>query len=166
MRALVSIAITREDYRAAHELSAKLAAMGKADDSDLNGLAWLTLFLPETEKPDIASAIQATQRSQNNPHILHTLGCLYAAAGKTKEAREVLIQAMDVQNLDEPDPDFWYAFGRIAEQYGESDIARADYAKVSKPQHDIQVPASSYRLAQMRLKQLPGGSQPGAAAHR
>jgi tetratricopeptide (TPR) repeat protein/transglutaminase-like putative cysteine protease len=154
LRELVRVAFAREDYRAAYDLSRKLVQLGKADASDLNGLAWLTLFLPETEKPDIESAIQATQLSQNNPHILHTLGCLYAAAGKTKEAREVLVQAMDVQNLDEPDPDFWYAFGRIAEQYGEIDIAKADYTKVSKPKHDVQLPGSSYRLAQIRLKQL------------
>ena len=56
---------------------------------------------------------------QDSHAILHTLGRLYAEAGKTKEAYDVLIQAMDLQDLDEPNPDFWYAFGRIAEQYGE-----------------------------------------------
>jgi len=156
LRALVRVALAREDYRAAHDLSKKLVALGKADASDLNGLSWLTLFLPETEKPDIESAIQATQLSQNSPPILHTLGCLYAEAGKTKEAREVLIQAMDSWNLDEPNDDFWYAFGRIAEQYGENDVAKADYTKVSKPKHEYQLPESSYRLAQIRLKKLAG----------
>jgi tetratricopeptide (TPR) repeat protein len=73
----------------------------------------------------IETAIRATQMSQNAPNILHTLACLYAEAGKTKEAREVLIQAMDLKELDEPDPDYWYAFGRIAEQYGEKEVALA-----------------------------------------
>jgi hypothetical protein len=48
--------------------------------------------------------------------------------GKTNEAREVLTHAMDLLNLDEPDDNYWYAFGRIAEQDGERDMGLADYA--------------------------------------
>jgi len=155
LRALVFNALAQEDYRAAYEWSRKVVELGKPGAEDLNDLAWWTLFLPETEKPDIETAIKATQLSPHDYHILHTLGCLYAEAGKTKEAREVLIQAMDVQNLDEPNPDYWYAFGRIAEQYGEREAARSDYAKVVKPKEALRVPGSSYRLAQNRLKVMP-----------
>ncbi|MGA9039904.1 MAG: DUF3857 domain-containing protein [Terriglobales bacterium] len=156
MRMFVMTAIIREDYRAAYDLGQKLVEAGKAEAGDLNGLAWGTLFFKRAEGPDIETAIKATQLDQNNAHILHTLGCLYAEVGKTKDAREVLIQAMDIQNLDEPDTDFWYAFGRIAEQYGERDVAIADYAKVTKPKEAIRIPDSSYRLAQNRLKVLQG----------
>ena len=156
MRMFVMTAIIREDYRAAYDLGQKLVEAGKAEAGDLNGLAWGTLFFKRAEGPDIETAIKATQLDQNNAHILHTLGCLYAEVGKTKDAREVLIQAMDIQNLDEPDTDFWYAFGRIAEQYGERDVAIADYAKVTKPKEAIRTPDSSYRLAQNRLKVLQG----------
>jgi hypothetical protein len=68
---------------------------------------------------------------------------------------------MDDMNLDEPDDAYWYAFGRIAEQYGERDIAIADYRKLEKPKHLLAIPTSTYRLAQMRLKAL--GADEGAA---
>jgi hypothetical protein len=42
---------------------------------------------------------------------------------------------MDALNLDEPDENYWYAFGRIAEQYGEHDAAIANYARVTKPKN-------------------------------
>jgi len=156
LRALAYTASAREDYRAAHDWSQKIVDTGKAEAQDLNGLAWETLFYGRAEGPDIETAIRATQMSQNAPNILHTLACLYAEAGKTKEAREVLLQAMDLKELDEPDPDYWYALGRIAEQYGEKEVALADYAKVTKPKQAIQIPDSTYRLAQNRLQVLQG----------
>jgi tetratricopeptide (TPR) repeat protein len=158
MQALVHNAVAREDYRAAHDQTQKLVDAGKADASDFNGLAWQTLFYARQGGPDIESAIKASEMSQNNPHILHTLGCVYAEAGRTKEAREVLIQGMDVQDLDEPNPDYWFAFGRIAEQYGELEFAMADYQKVTKPKKALQIPDSSYRLAQNRMLVLRGAS--------
>ena len=154
LRALATNASSREDYRTAHDWHQKIVDAGKGEAQDLNGLAWETLFYDRAEGPDIDSAVKATRLNQNSPNILHTLGCLYAEAGKTKEAREVLVQAMDLLDLDEPDLNYWYAFGRIAEQFGERDIALADYAKVTKPKQAIQIPDSAYRLAQNRIKIL------------
>jgi tetratricopeptide (TPR) repeat protein len=147
-------ATAQADYRTAYQLGQKLVDMGKAEGSELNRLAWLTLFFDRSQGPDIETALKSSQLSPNDGAILHTLGCLYADAGKTKEAYEVLIKAMDLRNLDEPNGDFWYAFGRIAEQYGERDIALSDYAKVTKPKQAINIPDSSYQLTQMRLKVL------------
>jgi DNA-binding SARP family transcriptional activator len=79
--------------------------------------------------------------------------------GKTKEAREVLIHAMDLLDLDQPDENYWYAFGRIAEQYGERDVALADYARVTKPKRTVEILDSSYQLAQIRLKSLRSEKQ-------
>jgi len=86
--------------------------------------------------------------------ILHTLACLYAEIGKTKEARDLLLRGMDELRLDEPNDDYWYVFGRIAEQYGEREIAIADYRKLEKPKQALAIPTSTYRLAQMRLKAM------------
>jgi hypothetical protein len=61
---------------------------------------------------------------------------------------------MDELNLEEPDDNYWYAFGRIAEQYGEREIAVADYHKLEKPKAPLAIPTSSYHLAQIRLKSL------------
>jgi len=82
-------------------------------------------------------------------------GSVYAKMGKTKEAREVLIQAMDALKPDEPEDNSWYALGRIGEQYGETAVASADYRHVNKPKKPIEIPGSSYRLAQLRLAAQP-----------
>jgi hypothetical protein len=65
---------------------------------------------------------------------------------------------MDELNLDEPNDDYWYAFGLIAEQYGERDIAIGDYRKLQLPREPLELPTSSYRLAQMQLKALNAGA--------
>lgn len=156
LHALASDASAREDYRGAHDWFQKIVDGGKAEGQDLNGLAWETLFYNRAEGPDIESGIRATQMSQNEPNILHTLACLYAEAGKTKEAREVMIQAMDLKELDEPDENYRYLLGRIAEQYGENEVATQEYTKVAKPKESLRIPDSTYRLTQNRLKVLQG----------
>jgi tetratricopeptide (TPR) repeat protein len=152
MRVLVWSATDRGDYVKAHALAQNIIDESKAEPTDLNNVAWYSLFTGKVGPSDIEDALKATQLSNNNASDLHTLGCVYAEVGKTKEAREVLIQAMDVLGLDEPDDNYWYAFGRIAEQYGERDVAIADYARVAKPKRAVAIPSSSYQLAQIRLQ--------------
>jgi hypothetical protein len=154
MRALVRSAVAREDYALAHERTQQVVRLEKSEASDKNELAWYALFTGKVSGEDVNTALAAAQANQNNGNVLHTLGCVYADVGKTKEAREVLIHAMDVGNLDEPNDAFWYAFGRVAEQYGETQVARANYERVSKPKKATQVPGSPYRLAQMRMNGL------------
>ncbi len=154
MRVLVSSAADRGDYQLARLLGQKIVAAGKADGNDLNNLAWYSLYTGSVDASDVETAVRAAQMSEDRPNVLHTLGCVYAEVGKTHEARELLLQAMDKLNLDEPDSSYWYAFGRIAEQYGQREIAIAHYSRVTKPKDPIQLPISTYRLAQMRLKIL------------
>jgi tetratricopeptide (TPR) repeat protein len=144
----------RGNFVAARGWAQKLVEQGKENAETLNSIAWFALFTGKVEDADIATAIKSTQMAKDNPHILHTLACLYAEAGKPKEARDLLLRSMDDLNLDEPNDDYWYAFGRIAEQYGEREIAIADYRKLQKPKEVLAIPTSSYRLAQMRLKAL------------
>jgi tetratricopeptide (TPR) repeat protein len=154
LRAPIFTAVSHGDYQTAHELGRKLLASGKAEASDMNGIAWNSLFTGKTDGDDLEAATRGAQLSQNSPGLLHTLGCVYAELARTKEARDVLIQAMDLLALDEPNADYWYAFGRIAEKYGEFDVARADYGKAEKPRKSVQVSSSSYQLAQLRLAAL------------
>ena len=154
MRTLAFSAQDRGDYVGAQVFWQRIIDAGEAKPQDLNGSSWDSLFSGKTGAGDLENAIKAAQLSDKNPNILHTLGCVYAELGKTKEAREVLVQAMDLANLDEPEDNFWYAFGRIAEQYGEREAAIAAYNRVSKPKKDIEIPTSSYRLAQIRLQGL------------
>jgi transglutaminase-like putative cysteine protease/tetratricopeptide (TPR) repeat protein len=157
----MEIEVNRGHYEAARGWARKLVDQGKENAEILNSSAWFALFTGKVDEADIAMAIKSTQLAKDNPHILHTLACLYAAAGKPKEARDLLLRSMDDLNLDEPNDDYWYALGSIAEQYGEREIAIADYRKLEKPKAILTIPTSSYRLAQMRLKAL--GADPGAA---
>jgi len=143
----------RGDYVKAHAFAQKILEEGNSQPMDLNRIAWYSLVAGKVEPSDIEDVLKAAQLNKQAAY-LHTLGCLYAEVGKTKEAREVLIQAMDLLNLDEPDDNYWYAFGRIAEQYGERDIGLADYARVKKPKREIEIPDSTYQLAQKRLQAL------------
>jgi len=154
MRWLAHVDEFRADYANAQTSWQKIIDAGQAEPEDLNGASWNSLYTGKTGPADVENAVKATQLSNNSTSILHTLGCVYAEVGKTKEAREVLVQSMDSLNLDEPDDNYWYAFGRIAEQYGERDAARADYGRVTKPKLAVLIPVSSYRLAQMRLQGL------------
>ena len=164
LQAKMRVESSRGNYTAAQRWAQQLAEQGKEDAELLNSTAWFALFTGKVEDSDISNAIKATQLAKENPHILHTLACLYAETGKATDAREFLLRAMDDLNLDEPNDDFWYAFGRIAEQYGERDIAIADYRKLQKPKFALEIPTSSYTLAQMRLKALgtAGPDQPAS----
>ncbi|MGA2672988.1 MAG: DUF3857 domain-containing protein [Terracidiphilus sp.] len=161
LRMKMEIEANRGNFVAARGWAQKLVDQGKVDADLLNSIAWFALFTGKVEDADIATAIKSTQMAKNNPHILHTLACLYADTGKAAEAHDLLLKAMDEQDLDEPNDDFWYAFGRIAEQYGEREIAIADYRKLEKPKEMLGIPVSSYRLAQIRLKAL--GADGGTA---
>jgi tetratricopeptide (TPR) repeat protein len=143
----------RGDYEKAHAFAKKILEEGNAQPMDLNRIAWYSLVAGKVEPSDIEDVLKAAQLNKQAAY-LHTLGCLYAEVGKTHEAREILIQGMDMLNLDDPNDDYWYAFGRIAEQYGERDVALADYLRVSKPKREIEINGSSYFLSQIRLQSL------------
>ncbi len=148
------IEASRGNYAAARGWIQKLIDQGKADASLLNSMAWFSLYTGKVDETDLSTATKATQMDHDNPAILHTLACVYAERGKTKEAHDLLLRAMDDLNLDEPDDDYWYAFGRIAEQYGERDAAISDYRKLEKPKAEIMISTSSWLLAQNRLKAM------------
>ncbi len=154
LQAKMRVEASRGNYVAARAWIQKLIDQGKGDASLLNSMAWFALYTGKVDQADVATATKATQMDQNSPAILHTTACIYAEMGKTKEAHDLLLRAMDELNLDEPDDDYWYAFGRIAEQYGERDVAISDYRKLAKPKEEMAIPTSSYQLAQNRLKAM------------
>lgn len=154
LRALMLSAVSAEKYTLAREGAMKIIQIEKAESGDYNNQAWYSLFTGKTDASDVEAATKAAQLSKTSASTLHTLGCAYAEVAKTKEAREVLIQAMDLLNLDEPDDNYSYAFGRIAEQDGELKAAETYYKAVKKPALAEAIPGSSYRLAQRRLVEV------------
>lgn len=159
LRALQGIRAAQHDYVKAYQQGVGIADHGESGPSDLNELAWLSLFFDREGGPDVATAVRAAQGADASVGSLHTLGCIYAELGKTREAREVLLQSIEARKLAQPYADFWYPMGRIAEQYGERDIALASYAKVKPPADPALEYESAYRLAQQRIATLGGAKR-------
>jgi tetratricopeptide (TPR) repeat protein len=154
LRAMATNSFASRDYATAYARGLKILADPRSTSGDMNEIAWSSLFFDREGGPDVENAQRAAQARENAMQALHTLGCAYAEIGKTREAREVLLQSMAARNMLDPSSEFWYAFGRVAEQYGERDIALADYAKVTPPEDESLTYQSSYELAQRRIKAL------------
>jgi tetratricopeptide (TPR) repeat protein len=154
VRSAVFLAGYRGQFAEARRLDKALIDRGKATENDMNSYAWNVLLTPTPPDQDAIDAARRANDLSNNSNfaILHTLACLYAETGKTSQARELLLKAMDVAEMEEPNSEVWFGFGKIAEQYGENDAARVMYSRVEKPTVDY--PGTSYSLAQQRLAAL------------
>ena len=163
IRSASSLAGYRGQFTKSRELLKGLIDRGSATANDLNLYAWDALYTGEKIDQDaLDAAHRASDLTKNsNFNILHTVACLYAASGKTKEAREFLLKAMEEQIMPEPDSAIWLGLATIAEQYGEMDAARAMYARVEKDK--VESPRSNYALAQQRLAFLQKDSAVKAA---
>ena len=154
-RLLADGASRRGKLAAAIQLEQRMVSLGKADSGDYNQIAWFTLIDGSVTNQTIENSQRGNFLSKNaDPTELHTLAALYAEVGKTTEARETLLRSMELRGLEEPDPDYWYVFGRIAEQFGVRDAAVADYQKLKPPDEGNALATSTYVLAQRRLAVL------------
>jgi hypothetical protein len=101
--------------------------------------------------------IEVAQRANElgksaNFAVLHTLACIDAQAGKSSQARDLLLKATDAIHIEEPNDQVWFGFGLIAEQYGVRDAAEDMYGRVEKRKVDY--PGTSYDIAQRHLTAL------------
>lgn len=146
----------------ARETLHTLLESGNAVDADYNAYAWLSLSMKSVDAQAVQAAEQANLLSRGASFAdLDTLACVYAAAGRTTEARQFLLQAMSSANLAEPNGPVWFGFGLIDEQYGVAEAAAAAYQRVEKPE-GLTNPMDTYVLAQARLKALDRNqTQPG-----
>jgi tetratricopeptide (TPR) repeat protein/transglutaminase-like putative cysteine protease len=148
------IAQDQGDFAGAAKILQGLLNSGNANASDYNDFAWNSLFENKVDSAALQAAQQANLlTSRGNFAILHTLGCVYAAQGKTAEARETAKQAMRADDLAEPNSDVWFLYGLIYQQYGANHAAIAAFRKVKKPQSPISS-TDTYVLAQKHLKDL------------
>ncbi len=142
------------DFAAARKVMRKVLDGGEATGNDYNGYSWNTLFEGKVDADAVQAAQQANMLSKNSSFAdLHTLACLYAAVGKTTEAKQELLAAMAAGNLGEPNSATWFGFGAIYEQYGVTDAAITAFRRVEKPEGPM-MPTDTYVLAQMHLKAL------------
>jgi tetratricopeptide (TPR) repeat protein len=155
LRSSASLASSRGDFARARSVLRGVIDSGKGNLADINNYSWFALFLDKVDPDDVSGLEHAITSSPNNTGFapLHTLACLYATTGKGKEARDLLLKAMETAGYEEPDSEVWFGLGSIAQQYGLTDAAVADYRKVEKPKI-FDLPDSSYQLAQRRLQEL------------
>jgi tetratricopeptide (TPR) repeat protein/transglutaminase-like putative cysteine protease len=154
LRLKVGYAETKGDFDLGRATEQALIDKGKATAEDYNNLAWMSLFDGKVDADSAKAAQQGTMLTKNSTFPeLHTLACVYAAQGKSAEARDALLKAMTVANLSEPNSEAWYGFGSIYEKYGVNDAAIEAFKKVEKPEGRI-APTSTYVLARARLKAL------------
>jgi tetratricopeptide (TPR) repeat protein len=146
------------DFKAAQATAQKVLDSGKATANDYNSYAWIGLFHDDLGDDITKAAQQSAQMSKNSSFAeLHTLACIYAAQGKTTEAREVLQQAMDAASKPEPNSEVWYALGLIYEQYGAKTAALNAFHRVQAHElddHTYLDATATYVLAQNRIRNL------------
>jgi tetratricopeptide (TPR) repeat protein len=146
------------DWKQAKLTGQKVLDSGKATANDYNNFAWMGLFHDDLGNDITKAALQSVQMSKNASFAeLHTLACIYAAQGKTTEARQVLDQAMYAGSEVEPNSAVWYALGLIYEQYGAKTAALDAYGHVQAHELDDHTyigPTDTYVLAQARIAAL------------
>jgi tetratricopeptide (TPR) repeat protein len=165
LRELVTARLAREDYAGVQAASLQLIDAGRATQGDYNNLAWNGLFTKVTEETIEWALKGAGEAGARAPAGLHTLAAVYADAGRTAQAREALLESIRLKGVDEPESHDWYVLGRIAEDYGEIETARGDYARVEKP-NIAEGGGSTYVLAQRRLAVIGPATAAGTAPAR
>jgi tetratricopeptide (TPR) repeat protein len=152
---LVRRAEARGEFRAISGIMQPLIDSGRATASDYNQYAWTALLTQPVDERAVDAARMAYDETQGRSFaIAHTLACVYAATGKPREARDLLLKGMEMVGIDRPDNSTWYGFGLVAEAYGDTESARDYYAKVEKPKKGMIEPSSVYALSQARLTAL------------
>lgn len=161
IRAIASAySLTGEFDRSMAEIQ-RLVRDGRAEAQDWNLLAWLTPFRGPVSEETVSAARTAAELTGHGLYpILHTLATIYAEAGHTSEARDVLLRTMALSGEDQPTASEWYVLGRLAEQYGERDAAIAAYGKVTAPEKAYMAAVSTHELAKRRLAAIAAEVRP------
>ncbi len=99
-----------------------------AQSSDYNNTAWELLF---QAKPDFGfiDSWELPQRLSGGDYSLHTLCCLYSAAGRYDEARAVFDKYLSTKDVKSTDSALWLAHGLLARSFGLMDRAKASLAQ-------------------------------------
>jgi tetratricopeptide (TPR) repeat protein len=150
IRLLARVAGSEGNYAEGDRQFRRLIAAGKAVTEDRNLIGWMALYHPPVPSEVMGDVLNGAGQDPGFA-ILHTIAMLYAEDGKTREARDVLRQAMDSVGMEEPESNIWLVVGRMAESFEARDAAVAAYGKVEKPKREYQMPLSNYLLAQQRL---------------
>jgi tetratricopeptide (TPR) repeat protein len=139
---------------------------GKAELQDMNQYGWAAVMKGNVS-PDVLQVVQQSVQEPKNQYyaLMHTLACMYAVAGRAKEAQQLLLATLKLDpSVDEPLSEIWYGYARLAESYGEYTAAAKLYERVEKPEMFADAPEGTYALAQHRLLAMSGGGKAAMAA--
>jgi tetratricopeptide (TPR) repeat protein len=155
VRALLSVALRRNDDTAVRQLVSRLSDLGQTTASDLNSLAWTALESDRIDQEALESIDRAVAMtgSRVGP-IRHTQAAVYAHVGRLSEAKEIAYRSMRREGIEEPNDSYWYVFGRMAEYCGLFDAARAAYRRVVATEPERAIPSAVDDLAKRRLSVL------------
>jgi tetratricopeptide (TPR) repeat protein len=129
LRELAGIAISSGQYDEGERRFARLVEIGRAVPGDLNNRAWNAVFRGAVNDEAIEWGRIASDKL--GASALHTLATLYAEKGRTSEAMQLLAKSIASTAADEAQPHDWYVVGRVAEQCGLPDVARASYTRAA-----------------------------------
>ncbi len=152
LRAQGRLAAGRMDLDLHFATCQKLQELDAANGSTYNGWAWMHLF----REPLAAEAVELAERAAQLTDyerwdVLHTLASVYASAGHPEAAYKTIVKGVDLKPDKTPGEADWYVLGRIAEEYGLDDDARAYYRRVGDDEEDGPTTAA---LATRRLASL------------
>lgn len=140
-------------------------AIGRSGPFDpvYNNGAWYAAIAGQVDEQAIEWAERAAEISgYAQAATLHTLATVYAEAGRPREARQVLLQAIDSGQQGEVAPHDWYVLGRLAELYGFPEAAHELYLRVEpEDEEEREDPTSTWALARKRLAALEAPAEAG-----
>jgi tetratricopeptide (TPR) repeat protein len=102
---------------------------GRAEAMDYNNAAWGELFLPKPDFAFIDAWGLARRFGDEDRAALHTLVCLYGAAGRYDEARAAWGKLMDGGEGGMAPSSLWVAQAFLARSFGLKEVAEASFRK-------------------------------------
>ena len=159
--AAANLTVARNNASEGCAMLRKLAESSDVSFDLLNSAAWLGLFASPLPPESLTDAERAVKLAPRNSAALHTLAAIQAAMGRIEDAQRSLTKAVAAHPDETMASSDWYVVGQIAEHCGLLDDARQAYARVSPKEDGGDELTSTYRLAQMRLKEL-GKADPSA----
>jgi len=137
LRSQARMAANRLDFDLHFSTCRRLEEIEEATGSTYNQWAWLHLFREPLAKEALGLAERAAQLTDYKEwDALHTLASVYASAGLPEAAYKTIIHGISLKADQQPSAADWYVLGRIAEEYGFRDDARAYYSRVGTPDPD------------------------------
>ncbi len=140
------------NFKESRALGERWIATNKGGAGAYNAQAWRSLYVGVTEK-DLEHALKAVNASPNVVGFLNTLAAVEVALGHTADAQEHLVRSIDLRPGKKVVASDWYVIGRIAEQLGLIEEAKAAYANVGPGVKSLGANTEA-RLVEARMKAL------------